>query len=80
MITATNTMFTHIFHFTNNEEMSYCLSHLDCYVKPVQAEEHEFDGHALYEVIFTTVKQISKATIAKMVKHFDPKDYKFNQS
>jgi hypothetical protein len=79
MANATATTFTHIFHFTNNEEMSYCLSHLDCYVNPVQAEEHEFDGEALYEVVFTTTKQISKAAMTRMVKHFDPKDHKFNQ-
>lgn len=78
MITATTT-FTHIFHFTNNEEMSYCLSHLDCYITPVQSAEHEFDGYAPNEVVFTTSKQVAKATITKMVKHFDPKDHVFNQ-
>lgn len=70
----------HILHFANNEEMSYCLSHLDCFVQPVTSNENEFDGDAPNEVTFTTGKLISKTVIARMTKHFEPKDSLFNQT
>lgn len=78
MATTTKT-YTHILHFTNNEEMSYALSRLDCFVNPVTSSGDEFDGDQPFEVVFTTNKPISKAAIARMVRHFEPKDSTFNQ-
>lgn len=77
--TITTKTYTHIMHFHNNDEMGYAFTHLDCFINPIDASEDEFDGDAPFEVVFTTAKPISKAAITRMVKHFEPKDHKFNE-
>lgn len=70
----------HILHFADSGEMSYCLEHLDCFVRPVTSSENEFNGDAPNEVTFTTAKPIAKVKQTEMIKHFDPKDSLFNQT
>ena len=69
----------HTMNFANNEEMSYCASHLDCFVSASDIQENEFDGDHENEVTFSTAKPIPQTVIKKMVKHFEPAGQAFNK-
>lgn len=68
----------HTFHFSNNQEMSYCADHLECFIDPETVDALEFDGDKPYEVTFTTEKKLPRTVIKKMLSHFQPVDYAVN--
>lgn len=79
MATTTIKTYTHVLHFSDNGEMSYCFSHLDNFVQVASSSLEEFNGDAPNEVVFTTNKPVSKAAIKRITSHFEPKDSAFNK-